>query len=117
MVKNYQSAEIDTSGVEIPDYANLKKPLVEVFTLDSAQCAACGYMMGAANEAKATFGDAIDMVEYKFIYKENVARCTKMGVPNLPSMYINGELKYRSIIPTKAELEEAISEAIAACKG
>lgn len=117
MVKNYQSEEIDTSGVMLPDYANLAKPLVEVFTLDSAQCAACGYMMGAANAAKETFGDAIDMVEYKFIYKENVARCVKMGVPNLPSMYINGELKYRSIIPTKAELESAINEAVAACKG
>ncbi|MFR4973342.1 MAG: hypothetical protein ACLUB2_08115 [Butyricicoccus pullicaecorum] len=38
-----------------------------------------------------------------------------MGVPNLPSMYINGELKYRSIIPTKAELEAAINEALAVC--
>ena len=72
-------------------------------------------MMGAANEAKATFGDAIDIVEYKFIYKENVARCTKMCVPNLPSMYINGELKFRSIIPAKAELEAAINESIKAC--
>lgn len=116
MVKNYQSEEIDTSGVVIPDYANLKKPLIEVFTLDSAQCAACGYMMNAANQAVETFGDAIDMIEYKFIYKENVARCVKMGVPNLPSMYINGELKYRSIIPTKAELEQAIREAMEACK-
>ncbi|MDY4105599.1 MAG: uroporphyrinogen decarboxylase family protein [Oscillospiraceae bacterium] len=116
MVKNYQSAEVDTSQVVLPDYAHLKKPLVEVFTLDSAQCAACGYMMGAANQAVETFGDQIDMVEYKFIYKENVARCVKMGVPNLPSMYINGELKYRSIIPTKAELEQAIREAIEACK-
>lgn len=32
------------------------------------------------------FGDQIDVVEYKYIYKENVARCIKMGVPNLPSM-------------------------------
>ena len=117
MVKNYQAAEVDTSSVEVPDYANLKKPLVEVFTLDSAQCAACGYMMSAAYAAKETFGDAIDIVEYKFIYKENVARCVKMGVPNLPSMYINGELKYRSIIPAKAELEKTIQEAIDACKG
>ncbi|HIS77274.1 MAG TPA: uroporphyrinogen decarboxylase [Candidatus Merdivicinus excrementipullorum] len=116
MVKNYQAEEVDTSNVEIPDYEHLKKPLVEVFTLDSAQCAACSYMMGAANQAVETFGDAIDMVEYKFIYKENVARCIKMGVPNLPSMYINGKLKYRSIIPTKAELEEAIREAIEECK-
>ncbi len=115
MVKNYQTEEVDTSNVVLPDYANLKKPLVEVFTLDSAQCAACGYMMGAANAAKETFGDAIDLVEYKFIYKENVARCVKMGVPNLPSMYINGQLKYRSIIPTKAELEAAIQEGIDAC--
>ena len=112
MVKNYQAEAIDTSGVELPDYEHLTKPLVEVFTLDSAQCAACGYMMNAAYQAVETFGDAIDMVEYKFIYKENVARCIKMGVPNLPSMYINGQLKYRSIIPTRAELEQAIREAI-----
>ena len=112
MVENYQTEQVDTSNVVIPDYASLKKPLIEVFTLDSAQCAACGYMMNAAKEAVKTFGDKIDMVEYKFIYKENVARCIKMGVPNLPSMYINGELKYRSIIPTKAELEAAINEAI-----
>lgn len=117
MVKNYQAEEIDTDGVILPDYENLKKPLIEVFTLDSAQCAACGYMMGAAHQAIELFGDAIDVVEYKFIYKENVARCMKMGVPNLPSMYINGELKYRSIIPAKAELEGAIREAIEKCKG
>ena len=116
MVKNYQAEAVDTSGVVIPDYANRTKPLIEVFTLDSAQCAACGYMMNAAYQAVETFGDAIDMVEYKFIYRENVARCIKMGVPNLPSMYINGELKYRSIIPAKAELEQAIREAIEACK-
>ena len=117
MVKNYQAAEVDTSHVVLPDYAHLKKPLVEVFTLDSAQCAACSYMMGAANEAKATFGDAIDMVEYKFIYKENVARCIRMGVPNLPSMYINGKLMYRSIIPARTELEEAIRAAMKDCEG
>ena len=117
MVANYQAEAVDTSGVVLPDYAHLRKPLVEVFTLDSAQCAACGYMMGAAYQAVEAFGDQIDLVEYKFIYKENVARCIKMGVPNLPSMYINGKLTYRSIIPTRAELEGAIREAIEACKG
>ena len=112
MVKNYTAEEIDTSGVVVPDYANLEKPLIEVFTLDSAQCAACGYMMGAAQQAIDTFGDKIDVVEYKFIYKENVARCVKMGVTNLPSMYIDGELKYKSITPSKEELQAAIQEAL-----
>ena len=69
-------------------------------------------MMGAANEAKKTFGDAIDMVEYKFTLKENIAICKKMGVPNLPSMYINGELKFRSLVPSKEELEGAIRAAM-----
>ena len=100
----------DDIEVELPDYANLKKPLMEVFTLDSATCAACQYMMGAANQAKDTYGDKIDLVEYKFTLKENIARCKKVGVKQLPSIYINGQLKFSSIIPTKEELENAINE-------
>lgn len=73
-------------------------------------------MMGAANQAIEMFGDQIDVVEYKYIYKENVARCIKMGVPNLPSMYLNGELKWRSIIPSKEELQKTIQEALDAMK-
>ena len=107
MVKNYTAIEEDIP-VELPDYSKLTKPLVEVFTLDSSTCAACTYMMGAATAAKAEFGERIDMVEYKYTVKENIARCRKMGVPNLPSMYINGELKFRSIIPDKEELNAAI---------
>ena len=112
VLENYTAVGIDID-VELPDYAALTKPLVEVFTLDSATCAACTYMMGAANEAKEFFGDKIDMVEYKFTIKENIARCMKMQVPNLPSMYINGELKYRSIIPNSEELHSAINNALA----
>ena len=112
MVKNYVAADEDIE-VLLPDYAHLTKPFMEVFTLDSATCAACTYMMGAANAAKEQFGDKIDMIEYKFTIKENIARCKKMGVKNLPSIYINGKLKFSSIIPSKEELEAALNEAIA----
>lgn len=111
MVKNYVAIEDDIE-VDIPDYDNLEKPLVEVFTLDSLTCAACTYMMGAATVAKEHFGDKIDMVEYKFTIKENIARCKKMGVTNLPCIYVNGKLKFSSIIPSKEELEKVINEAI-----
>ena len=92
----------------MPDYANLPRPLVEVFTLDSATCAACTYMRDAAQKAKDHCGDKIDLVEYKFTIKENIARCVKMGVKNLPSIYINGQLKFSSIIPSREELFGAI---------
>ncbi len=110
MTKNYVAAELDIE-VELPDYENLEKPFVEVFTLDSLTCAACTYMMGAANAAKEVYGDKIDLVEYKFTLKENIARCVKMGVKNLPSIYINGKLKFSSIIPSKEEIAKAIDEA------
>ena len=107
MVKNYVAAE-DDIAVELPDYEHLSRPLVEVFTLDSATCAACTYMMGAANAAKEVYGEKIDVVEYKFTLKENIARCKKMGVTNLPAIYINGALKFSSIIPSREELAQAI---------
>jgi len=107
MLKNYVSVQ-EKIEVDLPDYEHLTKPLIEVFTLDSATCAACTYMMGAADVAKEHFGDAIDVVEYKFTKKENIARCVKMGVTNLPSIYINGKLRFSSIIPRREELQAAI---------
>ena len=111
MVKNYVAADDDIE-VTLPDYEHLDKPLVEVFTLDSATCAACQYMMGAALEAKGRFGDRIDLVEYKFTLKENIARCKKMGVRNLPSIYINGQLKFSSLVPSAEELDAVINQAL-----
>ncbi len=109
MVENYEAPKEDIQ-VDLPDYDNLDKPLVEVFTLDSATCAACTYMMGAMNVAGDEYGDKIDLVEYKFTEKVNIARCVKMGVGNLPCVYVNGELKWSSIIPSKEELFGVIDE-------
>ena len=110
MLQNYVVEE-DAIEVDLPDYTALKKPFVEVFTLDSATCAACTYMMAAANQASEEYGDKIDVTEYKFTLKENIARCKKMGVTNLPSIYINGQLKFSSIIPSKEALNTAIDAA------
>ncbi|MGC9395419.1 MAG: uroporphyrinogen decarboxylase family protein [Anaerolineae bacterium] len=110
MLTNYHAEELDLDAVILPDYAALEKPLVEVFTLDSDTCSACGYMRDAAIRATDELAGAADMVEYKFTQKENVARVVKMGVKNLPSIYINGELAYSSIIPSNRELVERISE-------
>ncbi len=109
MVKNYEAPKEDIE-VELPDYQHLEKPLVEVFTLDSATCAACTYMMDAMNVAGEAYKEQIDLIEYKFTKKENIARCVKMGVKNLPCVYINGELKWSSIIPSREELFDEIDK-------
>jgi uroporphyrinogen decarboxylase len=102
MLANYEAPTLDIA-VQLPDYAHLACPLVEVFTLDSASCAACGYMKDAAIRVADELAGQIEMVEYKFTTVENVARMKKLGVKNLPAIYINGELKYSSIIPSNQE--------------
>lgn len=111
-VESYTGSALDHIVVELPDYHALAKPLIEVCTLDSETCAACTYIMDAANVAKAQFGDAIDVVEYKYTRKEDIARFVKMGVKNLPAIYINGELAYSSIIPNKDDFAKKIQSYI-----
>jgi uroporphyrinogen decarboxylase len=116
VLESYTSAEAEDIKVELPDYENLDKALVEVFTLNSISCAACGYMMGAANDAKEHFGDAIEVLEHRYTERESIARCKAMGVSILPSLYINGKLKHQSIIPSRKELFAEIEKAVAAVK-
>jgi uroporphyrinogen decarboxylase len=110
MLTNYQAEALDLEAVRLPEYSRRTTPLVAVFTLDSDTCAACGYMRDAAIRATEELAGEAEMVEYKFTEKENVARVMKMGVKNLPSIYINGELAYSSIIPSNRELVEKIKQ-------
>ncbi|HAK46777.1 MAG TPA: uroporphyrinogen decarboxylase [Spirochaeta sp.] len=111
MVKNYEGTEIEFEG-ELPDYNNLEKPFIEVFTLDSITCAACTYMKASAVDIKEHFGDKIDMIEYKYTDPQNIARCKVMEVKQLPSIYINGELKYSSIIPNRSEFIAVVEKCL-----
>ena len=112
MLQNYEKPAIDLDSVVIPDYRHLSRPLIELFTLDSASCAACTYMVKSALDAVSAISEDVDVVEYKFTKPENVARVMKMEVKNLPSLYINGELKFSSIIPEQQALIEELKKYI-----
>jgi len=109
ILAHYQAAEI-TTQVILPDYASLKKPLIEVFTIDSDTCPACGYMVGAARRASQSLEGKVDVVEHKLTQVENVVRLKKMGIQHLPAILINGTLKFSSIIPTNQELVSEIEK-------
>lgn len=110
ILANYQAAEVDLDSIDLPVYEERTVPLMEVFTLDSATCAACGYMLSAAERASQALGDRVEMVEYKITQPENVARMMKMGIKNLPCILINGDLRFSSLIPSQRELLEAVEE-------
>jgi len=109
LVEHYETV-VDDIEVEIPDYAHLDKVLIELFTLDPDQCAACTYMVRSVEDIYDEIRDYADYRVYKYNNREDIARTRKMGLTNLPTMCINGQPKYVSIIPSKQELICAIQE-------
>lgn len=111
LIKNYEGGAFDDIEVEIPDYENAEKVIIELFLLDPAQCAACTYMLAAVEDAFDEMKDIAEYRVYKYFIKEDIARTQKMGVEKLPSLYINGEVAWSSIIPSKVELLDAVKAA------
>ena len=102
LIKNYQTV-VDDIEVELPDYASLDKVLIELFLLDPDQCAACTYMLNSVVDAYDEIKNIADYAVYKYTIKEDIARTRKMGLTNLPTMCVNGEVKWVSIIPSREE--------------
>lgn len=110
LVADHNSTDFSSIEVQMPDYKALKKPLLEAFLLDPIACAACTYMLAAAESAKEVLGDRIDFSEYRYNNPEDIARMQKQQIACLPSIYINGELIYPSIIPGTDELVSKLKE-------
>lgn len=94
----------------IPDYANEKNVIIDVITLDSTSCAPCQYMMLAAEKAAEEFGHHVTVREHKIKDRDGLGYLTKLKVSNLPTICIDGEAKFISIIPDQPTLVKAIEE-------
>ena len=101
---------LDGIEFDLPDYANEKQVVIDVITLDSESCAPCQYMMEAVRAAAVPFGDKVRYAEHKVKNKEAVVCMLKLGVQNIPTICIDGDVKYISIIPDHVELEKTIQE-------
>ena len=108
VIKNYESDSFADIEIDIPEYENLDKVLIEIFTLDPDQCAACTYMVNLVADNYNEIKDIADYKVYKYNIKEDIARTAKMGIKNLPTLCVNGEQKWISIIPNKEEFVNEI---------
>jgi len=86
------------------------KLVIDVVTLDSVQCAACGYMM----ESIAALPDDVqDMIEYKewsIKNKDGIGKFMELGVKVLPSICIEKDVVFPSIIPQYEELIDEMAK-------
>jgi uroporphyrinogen decarboxylase len=97
--------------ISLPDYKSAKTVLVDVITLDSTSCAPCQYMMEAVEKAVAKAGIICYVNEHKIKVRQGIGMMVKLGVKNLPTICINGEVRFASIIPDQKTLVDAIRQA------
>ncbi|MDQ0285233.1 MULTISPECIES: hypothetical protein [Desulfofundulus] len=87
-----------------------QKIKIDVLTLDSVQCAACGYMM---ESIAAMPPDVQEMIEYKEWSIKNQAGIQKFLELNgrvLPTICIEGDLVFESVIPQYEELIDELAK-------
>jgi hypothetical protein len=82
---------------------------IDVLTLDSVQCAACGYMMESIAALPEEVQGMIEYKEWSIKNKEGIGKFMEMKGKVLPSVCIEGDLVFESIIP---QYEELIDEMV-----
>lgn len=102
---------LDDIVYNLPDYSKEEKVIIDVITLDSASCAPCQYMMNAVIAACDGL-DKVQIIEHKVKDKESVVCMIKLGVSNIPTICIDGEIKFVSIIPDVPSLRKEIVDTI-----
>jgi len=86
-----------------------EKITIDVLTLDSVQCAACGYMMESIAALPDEVQTMIDYREWSIKTKEGVGKFTELKGKVLPTICIEGDLVFESLIP---QYEELIDEMV-----
>lgn len=90
---------------------------IDVLTLDSVQCAACGYMMESIAALPKDVQEMIVYKEWSVKNKDGVGKFMELKGKVLPTICIERDLVFESIIPQYEELidemaKRAPSEAI-----
>ena len=77
---------------------------IDVVTLDSVQCAACGYMMESIAALPSDVQEMIEYTEWSIKNKDGIGKFMELGVKVLPTICIERDLVFESIIPQYEEL-------------
>lgn len=83
---------------------------IDVLTLDSVQCAACGYMMESIAALPKDVQDVIEYTEWSIKTREGIAMFTRLKGKVLPTICIEEDLVFQSMIPQYEELIDALAE-------
>lgn len=109
VARESQAGEEDSfDDIEVPEYQQHREVIVDVITLDSTSCAPCQYMMDAVQKAAQNSFVKVYINEHKIKARAGIGMMKKLGVKNLPTICIDGEVAFASVIPDMKTLVKAI---------
>jgi len=83
---------------------------IDVLTLDSVQCAACGYMMESIAALPSDVQGIIEYSEWSIKNKEGIGKFLELKGKVLPTICIERDLVFQSIIPQYEELIDEMAK-------
>ena len=87
-----------------------EKIQIDVVTLDSVQCAACGYMMESIAALPDDVQEMITYTEWSIKNKDGIGKFMELGVKVLPTICIERDIVFPSIIPQYEELIDEMAK-------
>jgi hypothetical protein len=83
---------------------------IDVLTLDSVQCAACGYMMESIAALPSDVQNMIEYHEWSIKNKDGIGKFLELKGKVLPTICIERDLVFQSIIPQYEELIDEMAK-------
>jgi len=98
--------------LDMSEYGQADRVIVDIITLDSEACAPCQYMVEAVRKVAPQFEGIVEWREHKIKYRESLVFMTSLMVRNVPTICIDGQITFVSRIPARDELIEAIQKRV-----
>jgi uroporphyrinogen decarboxylase len=112
VARNLDKKKSDLDILNMKDYGQSDKVIVDVITLDSESCAPCQYMVEAVKRVAPHFEGVVEWREHPIKKMEAVSFMSSLMVKNIPTICIDGKIVFVSQIPPQQLLIEAIQQRI-----
>lgn len=112
VVKAMATEDTACNLMDLREYGQSDRVIVDIVTLDSEACAPCQYMVESVKAVTPEFEGIVEWREHKIKYRESLVFMTSLMVRNVPTICIDGVITFVSRIPAREELIAAIQKRI-----
>ena len=112
VARTLETSDHRTALLNMNDYGQSDKVIVDIITLDSESCAPCQYMVEAVKRVAPHFEGVVEWREHAIKRMEGVSFMSSLMVKNIPTICIDGKIAFVSKIPPQGQLIQAIQQRI-----